>query len=68
MRSLSDGTWRAGTRWWRPPGRADSNVEVVDWGPIVPHQMVTLNALRILVASGRHTFARARTPITSRSS
>jgi hypothetical protein len=61
-RRREDGTWRAGPRWWRPPGRAASNVETVDWGPTVPHQMVTLNALRILVAAGRETFARAGTP------
>jgi hypothetical protein len=57
-RRREDGTWHAGPRWWRPPGRADSNVEVVDWGPTVPHQMVTLNALRILAAAGRYAFAR----------
>jgi hypothetical protein len=52
-RGRADGTWRAGTRWWRPPGRADANVEAVDWGPTVPHQMVTLNALRILQSAAR---------------
>jgi hypothetical protein len=49
-RRRSDGTWRAGPAWWRPPGRAGSNIEVVDWGRTVPHQLVTLNALRILGA------------------
>jgi hypothetical protein len=53
-RRRPDGTWRAGRAWWRAPGRAQSNVEIVDWGPSVPHQMVTLNALRILRAAGRH--------------
>jgi len=52
------GTWRAGPAWWRAPGgRTTSNVEVVDWGAAT-HGMVTLNALRILCAAGRWTFAR----------
>jgi hypothetical protein len=46
-RRRPDGTWRAGPAWWGKPGRAGSNVEAVDWGPVA-HQMVTLNALRIL--------------------
>jgi hypothetical protein len=56
LRSLrrEDGTWRAGRAWWRAPGRAGTNVEAVDWGRTVPHQLVTLNALRILrAAEGR---------------
>jgi hypothetical protein len=64
-RRRADGTWRAGTRWWRPPGRAETNVEAVDWGSTVPHQMVTLNALRILFAARRLTFGRARAPATT---
>jgi hypothetical protein len=63
-RRRSDGTWRAGPRWWRPPGRAETNVEAVDWGPTVPHQLVTLNALRILVAAGRRA-SPAREPLQS---
>jgi hypothetical protein len=53
LRSLrrDDGTWRAGRSWWRAPGRAGTNVEAVDWGRTVPHQLVTLNALRILDAA-----------------
>ena len=47
-----DGRWRAGGRWWRPPGSAGANVEVVDWGR-GPSPMLTLNALRILRAAGR---------------
>jgi len=50
-RRRADGTWRAGAAWWRAPGRRATNVECVDWGDVVPHQMVTLNALRILAAS-----------------
>jgi hypothetical protein len=46
-RRRPDGTWRAGPAWWGKPGRAGSNIEVVDWGPVA-HQLVTLNALRIL--------------------
>jgi hypothetical protein len=48
-RRRADGTWRAGPAWWRPPGRRATNVEVVDWGEVA-HQLVTLNALRILAA------------------
>jgi hypothetical protein len=53
LRSLrgDDGTWRAGRSWWRAPGRAGPNVEAVDWGRTVPHQLVTLNALRIINAA-----------------
>jgi hypothetical protein len=48
-----DGTWRPGPPWWRAPGRTGSNVEVVDWRETVAHELVTLNALRILTAAGR---------------
>jgi hypothetical protein len=47
-----DGRWQAGGRWWRPPGSAGANVEVVDWGR-GPSPMLTLNALRILRTAGR---------------
>jgi hypothetical protein len=49
-RRLPDGRWRAGGRWWRPPGSKGANVEVVDWGS-GPSEMLTLNALRILQAA-----------------
>jgi hypothetical protein len=49
-RRLPDGRWRAGGRWWRPPGSKGSNVEVVDWGS-GPSEMLTLNALRVLRAA-----------------
>lgn len=45
-RRTGDGRWRAGRRWWRPPGRAGSGVEAVDWTG-VDDQMVTLDALRV---------------------
>ncbi len=48
-----DGRWRAGGRYWRPPGSRGSNVEVVDWGRRGPSEMITLNALRVLGAAGR---------------
>jgi hypothetical protein len=51
-RRLPDGRWRAGGRWWRPPGAAGSNVEVVDWGS-GPSELLTLRALRVLRAAGR---------------
>ena len=47
-----DGRWRAGGRWWRPPGSKGSNVEVVDWGRR-PERDVTLNALRVLHAAAK---------------
>jgi hypothetical protein len=49
----ADGRWRPGGYWWRPPGTALGNVEVVDWGRSAPNEMITLNALRILNAAGR---------------
>jgi hypothetical protein len=48
-----DGAWQVGGRWWRPPGSAGSNVEVVDWGGRGPSEPATLAALRILKAAGR---------------
>jgi hypothetical protein len=49
-----DGRWRAsGHAYWRPPGSAGSNVEVVDWGRKGPNEMVTLNAMRVSRAAGR---------------
>ena len=49
-RRLPDGRWRAGARWWKPPGSKSANVEVVDWGS-GPNEMLTLNALRVLDAA-----------------
>jgi len=49
-RRLPDGRWRAGGRWWKPPGSKGANVDVVDWGS-GPNEMVTLNALRVLHAA-----------------
>lgn len=48
-----DGRWNAQAQWWRA---SDSRTtpEVVDWGAAGrPNLMVTLNALRVLVAAGR---------------
>jgi hypothetical protein len=50
---LQDGRWRPGGYWWRAPGSAGSNVEVVDWGRRAPNEMITLNALRVLEGAGR---------------
>ena len=47
-----DGRWNKGPSWWRKPGSAGANVEVVDWGGRGPSEMVTLNSLRILKAAG----------------
>jgi hypothetical protein len=49
-RRLPDSRWRAGARWWKPPGSKGSNVEVVDWGS-GPNEMITLNALRVLASN-----------------
>ncbi len=49
----ADGRWRAEGCYWRPPGRASSCVEAVDWGRRGPSKMVTLNALRVLRVAGR---------------
>jgi hypothetical protein len=53
-----DGRWNAQAQWWRP---ADSTTtpEVVEWGNAgQPNLMVTLNALRVLAATGRVTVGR----------
>jgi hypothetical protein len=48
-----DGTWQAEGRYWcRGPANV-ANTEVVDWGDHGPSEMITLNALRVLTASGR---------------
>jgi hypothetical protein len=57
-----DGTWSPGGCWWKPlgAGRDGSrglkawNADVVDWGRSGPNEMITLNALRVLRAAGRH--------------
>jgi hypothetical protein len=51
----ADGCWSKGPSWWRAPGSAGNNVEVVDWGRRGPSEMITLNALRVLRAAGRLT-------------
>ena len=48
-----DGCWKAEGFYWVPLGKRTSNVEVVDWGRRGPNEMITLNALRVLRASGR---------------
>lgn len=47
------GTWRAEGRFWRLGPANLANTEVVDWGCSGPNEMITLNALRVLVQSGR---------------
>jgi hypothetical protein len=52
-RRRPDGRWNARAQWWRPPD-STTTPEVVDWGRAgEPNLMVTLNALRVLVAAGR---------------
>jgi hypothetical protein len=48
-----DGTWQAEGRFWRRGPAHAANTEVVDWGDRGPNEMITLNALRVLTASGR---------------
>jgi hypothetical protein len=52
-RRRDDGRWHPGGYWWRPPGSAGGNVDVVDWGRGGPNELITLNALRVLRAAGR---------------
>ena len=47
-----DGTWRAEGRWWKPPGRAGSNVESVAWNGTA-NELLTVRALAALAAAGR---------------
>lgn len=62
-RRSADGTWRPGGRWWKAPGEGSDaargqrawNAEVVDWGRSGPNEMITLNAMRVLLAVGRQT-------------
>jgi hypothetical protein len=48
-----DGAWSAEGRFWRRGPVNAPNTEVVDWGGTGPNEMITLNALRVLVRSGR---------------
>jgi hypothetical protein len=49
----TDGTWHAEGRFWRRGPVNAANTEAVDWGGNGPNEMITLNALRVLVGSGR---------------
>ncbi|HEX2221335.1 MAG TPA: hypothetical protein VHK06_02305 [Candidatus Limnocylindria bacterium] len=49
----TDGRWRAGARWWSPPGSDRPGREVLDWREGArDDRMVTLHALRVLAARG----------------
>ena len=48
-----DGTWHVEGHLWHPGPLNAANTEVVDWGRSGPNEMITLNALRVLVGSGR---------------
>jgi hypothetical protein len=52
-----DGLWRPEGYYWtirRKQSKVNvSNVEIVDWGRKGPNEFITLNALRVLKASGR---------------
>jgi hypothetical protein len=50
-----DGTWHAEGRFWRRGPVNAPNTEVVDWGAEGPNELITLNALRVLAASGRNS-------------
>ncbi len=45
------GLWHAESTYWKRPGSAGSNAEVVQWANKGPHDMLTLNALRVLKAA-----------------
>jgi hypothetical protein len=47
-----DGTWRTEGRWWKPPGRAGSNVEAVAWNGTA-NELLAVRALAALAAAGR---------------
>ncbi|HVP23735.1 MAG TPA: hypothetical protein VMS77_07480 [Conexivisphaerales archaeon] len=55
----ADGVWHAEGYYWTPfkesgdQRRMAANVDIVDWGRGGPNEMITLNALRVLKASGR---------------
>lgn len=49
----ADGTWHVEGRFWRTGPATAASTEVVDWGSRGPNEMITLNALRALVGSGR---------------
>lgn len=50
-----DGLWEVQGCYWQPSrrGRKGSSIEAVDWGRTGPNEMITLNALRVLKATGR---------------
>ena len=48
-----DGTWHVEGRFWHRGPMNAANTDVVDWGKKGPSEMITLNALRVLVAAGR---------------
>jgi hypothetical protein len=47
------GTWHGEGRSWRRGPVSAPNTEVVDWGGDGPNEMITLNALRVHLGSGR---------------
>jgi hypothetical protein len=47
-----DGTWRCDGKWWKRPGAAGSNVEVVDWGETA-NELLTEQAAGVLRVAGR---------------
>ncbi|MDP6453068.1 MAG: hypothetical protein QF898_07145 [SAR202 cluster bacterium] len=51
---LPDGRWRPkGYHWRRTDAKGSLPPDVVDWGRGAPNEMLTLNAVRVLKASGR---------------
>jgi hypothetical protein len=53
-RRRPDGTWApSGRVWWRAPGTANSNVEIVDWGRRGQNPVLTRQARQVLAAAGR---------------
>ncbi len=48
-RQRADGRWQPGGYWWKRPGASRGGTDVVDWGRSGPNEMITLNALRVLI-------------------
>jgi hypothetical protein len=51
-RRRPDGAWAVDGAYWRR-GRSGSGTEAVSWGSAGPNEMLTLNAMRVLVAARR---------------
>ncbi|OGC96293.1 MAG: hypothetical protein A2W25_03775 [candidate division Zixibacteria bacterium RBG_16_53_22] len=53
QKQLPDGRWKADGYYWKLPNARGLYMDPVDWWRGKPNKMLTLNALRVLNASGR---------------